>query len=92
MRGRRLEADSRFTVHGSWEWAENDTEYRGSFAAVERSMSGRLLRMKRLVFSMPNKNPPGAIRGLFLSSPNFSTMKTDRYKMPHLPIDGLRRM
>jgi len=43
MRGRRLEADPRFTVHGSWEGAENDADGRGSFAAVKRSMSDRLL-------------------------------------------------
>ncbi len=43
MRGRRLEADPRFTVHGSWERAENDADGRGSFAAVKRSMSDRLL-------------------------------------------------
>ena len=46
-----------FTVHGSWEWAENDADSRGSFAAVERSMSDRLLRMKCLVSAMSYKNP-----------------------------------
>jgi len=44
MRGRRPEADRRFTFHGSWERAENDADGRRSFAAVERSMSDRLHR------------------------------------------------
>ncbi len=35
---------SRLTFHGSWERAENDADGRRSFAAVERSMSDRLLR------------------------------------------------
>ena len=39
MRGRKPEADHRFTFHGSWERAENDADGRGSFATVERSMS-----------------------------------------------------
>ena len=43
MRGRRLEAEPRFTFHGSWKRAENDVDGRGSFATVERSMSDRLL-------------------------------------------------
>ena len=43
MRGRRPKADPRFTFHGSWERAEHDADGRGSFAAVERSMSDRLL-------------------------------------------------
>jgi hypothetical protein len=43
MQGRSSEADSRFTVHGSWERAESDADGRGSFAPVERSMSDRLL-------------------------------------------------
>ena len=43
MRGRRPEADPRFTVHGSWERAGNAADGRGSFAAVEWSMSDRLL-------------------------------------------------
>jgi len=47
MRGRRPEADprhlSRLTFHGSWKRAENDAVGRGSFAAVEQSMSDRLL-------------------------------------------------
>jgi len=34
---------SRGTVHGSWKRAEHDADGRGSFAAVERSMSDRLL-------------------------------------------------
>ena len=34
---------SRLTFHGSWERAEHDADGRGSFAAVERSMSDRLL-------------------------------------------------
>ena len=34
---------SRGTFHGSWERAEQDADGRGSFAAVERSMSDRLL-------------------------------------------------
>ncbi len=42
MRGRRPEADPRFTVHGFWEWAEYDADGHGSFAAVERSMLDRL--------------------------------------------------
>jgi len=44
MRGRRPEADPRFTPHGSWKRAEYDADGRGSFAAVERSMSDRLLK------------------------------------------------
>jgi hypothetical protein len=50
MRGRRPETDhrftfhvSRFTVHGSRERAENDADGLGSFAAVEQSLSNRLL-------------------------------------------------
>jgi len=43
MRGRRPEADPRFTFHGSWKRAEHDVDGCGSFAAVERSMSDRLL-------------------------------------------------
>ena len=50
MRGRRPEVDprftfhaSRFTFHGSLKRAENDAGGRESFAAVERSMSDRLL-------------------------------------------------
>ena len=49
MRGRRPERpDPRFTFHASrftdsCEWTENDADGRGSFAAVERSMSDRLL-------------------------------------------------
>ena len=34
---------SRLTFHGSWKRAENDADGCGSFAAVERSMSDRLL-------------------------------------------------
>jgi len=34
---------SRLTVHGSWEQAEYDANGRGSFPAVEQSMSDRLL-------------------------------------------------
>ena len=34
---------SRFMFHGSWKRAEHDADGRGSFAAVERSMSDRLL-------------------------------------------------
>ena len=51
MSGARLEADPRFTFHvsrltfhGSCERAENDADGCGSFAAIERSMSDRLLR------------------------------------------------
>ena len=44
MSGARPEADPRFTFHGSCERAEHDADGRGSFAAVERSMSDRLLR------------------------------------------------
>ena len=33
---------SRLTFHSSWERAESDEDGRGSFAAVERSMSDRL--------------------------------------------------
>jgi len=43
MRDRRPKAHPRFTFHGSWERAEYDADGRRSFAAVERSMSGRLL-------------------------------------------------
>ena len=43
MRGRRPEPDHRFTFHGSWKRAEHDADGRRSFAAVERSMSDRLL-------------------------------------------------
>ena len=48
MRGRRPEADPRFTFHASWERTENDADGCGSFAAVERSMSDRLLECERL--------------------------------------------
>jgi hypothetical protein len=48
MRGRRSEADLRFTFHGSWKRAEHDAVGRGSFAAVERSMSDRLLRVRNI--------------------------------------------
>ena len=41
--GQRLTIVSRFTIHGSWERAENDADVRRSFAAVERSMPDRLL-------------------------------------------------
>jgi hypothetical protein len=51
MRGRRPEADPRFTFHGSWERAEHGADDRRSFAAVERSMSDRLLG---LVYSILN--------------------------------------
>jgi len=43
MSGARPEADPRFAFHGFWERAEHDADGRGSFAAVERSMSNRLL-------------------------------------------------
>jgi len=43
MSGARPEADPRFAFHGFWERAENDADGRESFAAVERSMSNRLL-------------------------------------------------
>ena len=45
MQGRSSETDPRFTFHGSWERAEreHDADGRRSFAAVERSMSDRLL-------------------------------------------------
>ena len=46
VRGRRPETDHRFTIHGSWERAENDTDGRGSFAAVEGSVSDRFQREK----------------------------------------------
>ena len=39
MRGRKPEADHRFTFHGSRDRAENYADSRGSFATVERSMS-----------------------------------------------------
>ena len=39
----RLPLVSRFTPHGSWQRAENKAEAWTSFAAVERSMSDRLL-------------------------------------------------
>ena len=42
MRGRRPEADHRFTFHGSRERAENDADGLGSVATVERSISDRL--------------------------------------------------
>ena len=45
MHDRRPEADHRFTFHGSWKRAEYDADGRGSFAAVERSMSDRLLKV-----------------------------------------------
>ena len=55
MRGRRSEADHRFTFHGSlltfhgsWKRTEHDAVGRGSFAAVERSMSDRLLRVRNI--------------------------------------------
>jgi shikimate kinase len=50
MRGRRPEADPRFTFHGSWERAEHNADGRGSFAAVERSMVDRLLESSCGVF------------------------------------------
>ena len=43
MQGRNSAADPRFTFHGSWERAERDTDGRGSFAAIDKSMSDRLL-------------------------------------------------
>ena len=43
MRGRRPGADPRFTLHASWKRVVNDADGRGSFAAVERSTSDRLL-------------------------------------------------
>jgi len=57
MRGRRPESGPRFMFYGSWERAENDSDGRGLFAAVERSMSDRILRMKRLVSAISYKNP-----------------------------------
>jgi len=48
MRGCRPEADTRFTVHGSWERAEHDADGHGSFAAVERSVSDRLLASQQI--------------------------------------------
>jgi hypothetical protein len=44
-RGRPSFHGSRLTFHGSWERAEHDADGRGSFAAVERSMSDRLLKI-----------------------------------------------
>jgi len=43
MRGRRPGVDPHFTLHGSWKRAEHDADGRGSFVAVERSLSDRLL-------------------------------------------------
>jgi hypothetical protein len=40
---------SRLTFHGSWARAENDAAGRGSFAAVERSMSDKLLDEPALI-------------------------------------------
>ena len=37
--GLRVTLVSRLTFHGSWEQAEHDADGRGSFAAVEGSMS-----------------------------------------------------
>ena len=50
MLGHRPGADPRFTLHGSWKRVENDAAGDGSFAAVEQSMSDRLLGnpMRRL--------------------------------------------
>ena len=42
MRICNSEADP-LTFHGSWERAEHDADGRGSFAAVEKSMSDRFL-------------------------------------------------
>ena len=39
----RPQANPRVTFHGSWERAEHDADGRRSFAAVERSISDRLL-------------------------------------------------
>ena len=50
MSGARPEADPRFAFHGFWERAEHDADGRGSFAAVERSMSDRLLESSCGVF------------------------------------------
>ena len=36
---------SRLTFHGSWKRAEHDADGRGSFVAVERSMSDGLLTL-----------------------------------------------
>jgi hypothetical protein len=46
MRGRKPEADPRFTPHGSWERAENDADSRRSFAVGDYfdSRTGNSLR------------------------------------------------
>ncbi len=66
MRGRSSEAGpvtfhvSRLTFHGSWERSEHDAAGRGSFAAVERSMSDRLLGITE-VGRRHESNPQGSV-------------------------------
>jgi hypothetical protein len=45
---------SRFMFHGSWKRAEHDADGRGSFAAIEWSMSDRLLA--RMIHDSSSRN------------------------------------